>query len=120
MLNKRYDQFAAGTYDTSKIFLQADATTGALEKVLLPPRGIWGQITGTLSAQSDLNTALAGKEPTITAGTNLQYWRGDKVFATLNTAAVPELTNLYYTNARARAAISLTTTGTSGASTYNN
>lgn len=29
-------------------------------------------------------------------------------------------TNLYYTNARARAAISLTTTGTSGAATYNN
>lgn len=29
-------------------------------------------------------------------------------------------TNLYYTNARARAAISLTTTGSSGAATYNN
>lgn len=120
MANKRYDQFAAGTYNTAKIFLQADAATGALEKVFLPPRGIWGEITGTLSAQSDLNAALAGKEPTITAGTSLQYWRGDKVFATLNTAAVPELTNLYFTDARARAAISLTTTGTSGASTYNN
>jgi hypothetical protein len=36
MANKRYDQFSAGSYDTSKIFLQADATTGALEKINLP------------------------------------------------------------------------------------
>ena len=36
------------------------------------------------------------------------------------TDQVPEgATNLYYTNARARAAISLTTTGSSGAATYN-
>jgi hypothetical protein len=35
-----------------------------------------------------------------------------------NTSQVTENTNLYYTDARARAAISLTTTGTSGASTY--
>lgn len=37
---------------------------------------------------------------------------------TLTTANVSEVTNLYYTNARARGAISLTTTGT-GAATYN-
>jgi hypothetical protein len=37
-----------------------------------------------------------------------------------NTDQVPEgATNLYYTNARARAAITLTTTGTSGSATYN-
>lgn len=37
-----------------------------------------------------------------------------------STDNVPEgTTNLYFTNARARAAISLTTTGTSGAATYN-
>ena len=36
-----------------------------------------------------------------------------------NTSQVTENTNLYYTDARARAAISLTTTGTSGVSTYN-
>lgn len=38
----------------------------------------WGAITGTLSAQTDLNSALAGKEPSITAGTTSQFWRGDK------------------------------------------
>src|SRR5690348_6566406 len=36
MANKRYDQFPAGTYDTAKIFLQADAVTGTLEKIDLP------------------------------------------------------------------------------------
>lgn len=41
-----------------------------------------------------------GKEPAISAGTSLQYWRGDKTFQTLNTTAVPESGNLYYTDAR--------------------
>ena len=36
----------------------------------------------------------------------------------LTTANISEVTNLYYTDARARAAISLTTTGNSGVSTY--
>lgn len=37
---------------------------------------IIGNVTG-------LQTALDGKEPTITAGTTLQYWRGDKSWQTL-------------------------------------
>jgi hypothetical protein len=37
----------------------------------------------------------------------------------LTTANISEVTNLYYTDTRARAAISLTTTGTSGAATYS-
>lgn len=48
----------------------------------------WGSITGTLSSQTDLNTALSGKEPTITAGTTAQYYRGDKTFQTLDKSAV--------------------------------
>ena len=64
-------------------------------------------------------TTFNSKEPAIAAGTTAQYWRGDKSWQTLNTTAVPEGTNLYYTDARARAAITLTTTGTSGAATYN-
>ena len=50
-----------------------------------------------------ITTSLAGKEPTITAGTTSQYWRGDKSFQTLDTLAVAENTNLYYTDARAQA-----------------
>lgn len=49
-----------------------------------------------------------GGEAAISAGTSAQYWRGDKSWQTLNTLAVAELTNLYYTDARARAAISAT------------
>jgi predicted heme/steroid binding protein len=77
-------------------------------------------------------------------GTTLQYMRGDGTVATLNTTVVTEGdnlyytqgrfdtalaaksttnlaegTNLYFTNLRARQAISLTTTGVSGAATYN-
>lgn len=48
----------------------------------------WGSITGTLSSQSDLSTALSGKEPTITAGTTAQYYRGDKTFQALDSSAV--------------------------------
>ena len=35
-----------------------------------------------------LQTALDGKEPTITAGTTSQYWRGDKSWQTLDKSAV--------------------------------
>jgi hypothetical protein len=48
----------------------------------------WGDITGTLSAQTDLQSALDGKEPDITAGTIGQYFRGDKSWQTLDKAAV--------------------------------
>jgi hypothetical protein len=48
-------------------------------------------------------TTFNNKENAITAGTTAQYFRGDKTFQTLNTAAVPELTNLYYTEARVNA-----------------
>ena len=74
--------------------------------------------TGVLNVPTYTLAGLGG-EPAITAGTTAQYYRGDKTFQTLNTAAVPESGNLYYTDARARASISLTTTGTSGAATYS-
>lgn len=60
--------------------------------------------TGALSS-TDWNT-FNSKESGITAGTTAQYYRGDKTFQTLNTTAVAEGTNLYYTDARSRAAIS--------------
>lgn len=82
--------------------------------------------TGVLSTRAwrqkavdSLNVSIATKEPLIAAGTTAQYWRGDKSWQTLNTTVVPEGTNLYYTDSRARSAISLTTTGSSGASTYS-
>lgn len=76
-----------------------------------------GSARGVLTS-TDWST-FNGKENAITAGTTAQYWRGDKSWQTLNTTAVTEGSNLYYTDARARASKSLTTTGTSGAATYN-
>ena len=64
-------------------------TKGAIESVL----------TGAITSHTH------SYEAPITAGTTLQYWRGDKSWQTLNTLAVPELTNLYFTEARVRASV---------------
>lgn len=77
-----------------------------------------GNISST-NVQSAITELDTEKEPAISAGTTSQYWRGDKTWQTLNTTAVTEGNNLYYTDARARGAITLTTTGSSGASTYS-
>lgn len=53
-----------------------------------------------------ITTLIGTKEPAITAGTTAQYWRGDKTWQTLNTTAVAEGTNLYFTTDRARASFS--------------
>lgn len=81
----------------------------------------FGQVTGkptTMSGYgitdgvttSSLTSGLATKENTVTTGTTAQYYRGDKTWQTLNTTAVAEGTNLYFTNARV---ISSTLTGLS-------
>jgi hypothetical protein len=55
-----------------------------------------------------LTTSLSGKEPTIAAGTTTQYYRGDKTWQTLGSDIVTEgTTNLYFTNTRARNALSV-------------
>lgn len=77
----------------------------------------WGSVTGTPTTLSGYG--ITDAQSFITAGTTAQYYRGDKSWQTLNTAAVAESTNLYYTDARARAAVSVTTTGVSGVATYN-
>ena len=54
---------------------------------------------------SSLNSAIGGKEPTITAGTSSEYYRGDKTMQTLDTAAVAEnVANKYFTDGRAQTA----------------
>lgn len=68
----------------------------------------WSTFNGKQNAIAPSNTAD-------------QYWNGYENFVSLNTDSITEGTNhQFYTNARARAAISLTTTGSSGAATYNN
>lgn len=56
---------------------------------------------------ANLTTDLAGKEPSIAAGTAAQYWRGDKTWQALNTDVVLEgATNKYYTDTLARGSLS--------------
>lgn len=62
----------------------------------------------TSSSLSPYLTSIAAAstyEPIISAGLSTQYWRGDKTFQTLDTSAVPENSNLYFTNARAVSAL---------------
>lgn len=70
--------------------------------------GTWGSITGTLSSQTDLQSALDAKEPTITASNTVKkYWNGYKQWVALNSDSLTEgSTNLFYTDARSRAALS--------------
>ncbi len=54
-------------------------------------------------------TTFQAKEDVITASTTATYFRGDKTFSTLDTSAVPENGNLYFTNARVNSILSATT-----------
>ncbi len=53
------------------------------------------------------------------ASTYFSKAQTDSILNTLTTNNIDEGSNLYYTNTRARSAVSLTTAGTSGAATYN-
>ena len=64
--------------------LQSNATTGVIEPSAVTNTEL-GYLSGVTSA---IQTQLNGKEPSITAGTTAQYWRGDKTFQTLNATAV--------------------------------
>ena len=84
-----------------KIDAVIDSAPGALDTL--------NELAAALGDDANFSTtvtnSIAAKEPTITAGTSVQYYRGDKTFQTLNTTAVAEGTNLYYTDARADARI---------------
>ena len=97
-----------GTDITSSV---ANGTTTPVITLNIPTASATNR--GALSS-TDWSTFNA-KEPAITAGTTSQYYRGDKTFQTLNTTAVTEATNLYYTDARARLSLSFT----AGSGAYN-
>jgi len=86
------------------------AVTGTTTKTLTLTQQDAGTITASWTdLTTNLVTSVFGRTGAIVATT------GDYA-----TSQVTEIGNLYYTNARARAAISLTTTGASGSSTYDN
>lgn len=53
----------------------------------------WGGITGTLSSQSDLNTALSGKQSTLVSGTSIKTVNGNSLLGSgdLTVSANPRL-----------------------------
>ena len=71
-------QLVSGSYVTKSI-------TGA-EIIASVPASVtaWGTITGTLSSQTDLNTALSGKQPTVTLTTTGTSGASTFVANTLN------------------------------------
>ena len=83
---------------------------------------VTGTTTKTLTlTQQDAGTITASWTDDNTDAVTSVFGRTGAVVATsgdYTTTQVTEGTNLYFTDARARAAISLTTTGTSGAATY--
>jgi hypothetical protein len=88
-----------GTSGTDLSSSVANSTTTPVITLNVPTASAANR--GALSAADW--TTFNSKENAIVAGTTAQYYRGDKTFQTLNTAAVPELTNLYYTEARVNA-----------------
>lgn len=128
---------ATGNYQTnapcSNGLVLAASSTVSSGWACVSPSGSTGLVsfagmTGpaiTVSTTSDANITLS----VITGGNNatftpafigqLSVARGGTGSSSLNTTLVTEGNNLYFTNARAAGAVSLTTTGTSGASTYN-
>lgn len=61
---------------------------------------VLNNLGGTYATDAELASAIATREPTISAGTTAQYWRGDKSWQLLNTSVVTEGTNQYFTETR--------------------
>ena len=88
--------------------INSAAVTGTTTKTLTLNQQDGGTVTATWTDDNtDAVTSVFGRTGAVVA-----------VGGDYNTSQVTELTNLYFTDARARSAISLTTTGTSGAATY--
>jgi hypothetical protein len=117
--NLKVQTIANATIDTDR-FLVSDSgiikyrtgaellsDIGGQGAIVLTTTGNSGAATltsGTLNVPTYTLAGLGG-EPTITAGTTSQYWRGDKTWQTLNTTAVVEGTNLYFTEGRVRSTL---------------
>jgi hypothetical protein len=98
---------ADGTGDTGDVYRVSTAGTRNLGS---------GSITFDVGDYVIYNGTIWEKSDTTDAVASVNGLTG---VITLTTTNIGEGTNLYYTDARARAAITLTTTGTSGAATYS-
>jgi hypothetical protein len=76
-----------------------------------------GVISSTGTANANVNFSVAGARGDIS---NAQLAAGITTSGLLKTANIIELTNLYFTNARSRAAISIASSNATGKGSYNN
>lgn len=88
-------ELATNAVTTAKItdanVTNAKLATDAVTTIKIADANVTDAKIATGISQSkitNLTSDLAGKEPTITAGTTGQYWRGDKSWQTLDKAAV--------------------------------
>ena len=87
------------SYQTALTFSSPLVNTGGTISIPAATGSVSGYLTST-----DWTT-FNSKEPAITAGTSLQYYRGDKTFQTLNTSVVPESGAIYFTEPRVLATV---------------
>lgn len=88
--------------DVPSYSLLMRSATGARQFESVPigsPGGILATGSGG-SGYEFISQSSLPYEPVITAGGSGDYWRGDKTWQTLDTFAVPENMNLYWTQAR--------------------
>ena len=74
---------AAGAIDNSKVSASAAIAKSKLAALNIANADVAAGAAIDQSKIANLTTDLAGKEPTIAAGTSTQYWRGDKTWQTL-------------------------------------
>ena len=113
--NTRFQKYIAS--GTSSQFLKGDGsldstsyqTALSFSSPLVNTSGTISIPVATSSANGYLSSTdwstFNSKEPAITAGTSLQYYRGDKTFQTLNTSVVPESGSIYFTEPRVRSTV---------------
>jgi hypothetical protein len=89
-LNAKENTVASGT--TSQYY-RGDKTWNTLDKTAVGLANVDNTSDANKPVSTATQTALNAKENTVAAGTNLQYYRGDKTWQTLNKAAVG-LTNV--------------------------
>jgi hypothetical protein len=86
------------TSDTYDLYIGTGASNQRFQKYIAS-----GTNSQFLKGDGSLDSTTY--EPSITAGTTLQYWRGDKSWQTLDTSVVPENGPVYFTEPRVRATV---------------
>ena len=84
-INAKEATVVAGTTDQ---YYRGDKTWQTLDKAAVGLSSVDNTSDTNKPISTATQTALNGKEATITAGTTSQYWRGDKTFQTLDKTAV--------------------------------